>query len=135
MTMSKSKKEERVQARISPDLKAKFLECVEKEYGSSRKISDAIRDLIQDAVEGKKKIKREKKPNYQAVDTMLFGDIKTEIHKIGNNINRWTILLQSIRKNNAYMSKSTEEKLQSSLEMLTSHIKSIDERITNKTKE
>lgn len=133
--MSKSKKEEKVQARISPSLKSDFLIIVEKEYGSRRKISEAIRDLIQDAVTGKTKIKKEKKPDYSAVDKMLFDDINAEIRKIGSNINRWTTLLQSIRNKNEYISKSTEEKLQSSLEMLTSHFKEIEERITKKTKE
>ncbi len=131
--MTKKKKKEIVQSRISPDLKAEFAAIVKKEYGSDRKISEAIRDLIQDAVTGKKKIKREKKPNYQAVETMLFNSIKTEIRKIGSNINRWTTLLQAIRNKNEFISKSTEEKLQSSIDMLTSHILDIGERITKLT--
>ena len=131
--MTKEKKKDIVQSRISPDLKAEFAAIVKKEYGSDRKVSEAIRDLIQDAVDGKRKIKRDKKTDIQAVNAMLYSTIKSEIRQIGNNINRWTTILQSILNKKENISKSTLDKLLSSIEMLKSHLKDIETRISKPT--
>lgn len=131
--MTKEKKKDIVHSRISPDLKAKFTAIVKKEYGSDRKVSEAIRDLIQDAVDGKRKIKRDKKTDIQAVNAMLYSTIKSEIRQIGNNINRWTTILQSILNKKENISKSTLDKLLSSIEMLKSHLKDIETRISKPT--
>ena len=131
--MTKEKKKDIVQSRISPDLKAEFAAIVKKEYGSDRKVSEAIRDLIQDAVDGKRKIKRDKKTDIQAVNAMLYSTIKSEIRHIGSNINRWTTILQSILNKKEIISKSTLDKLLSSIEMLKSHLKDIETRISKPT--
>lgn len=131
--MTKEKKKEIVQSRISPDLKAEFAAIVKKEYGSDRKASEAIRNLIQDAVDGKRTIKRDKKTDIQAVNSMLSSTIKSEIRHIGDNINRWTTILQSILYKKEIISKSTLDKLLSSIEMLKSHLKDIETRISKPT--